>query len=255
MIPPAASCSFIFKTNRYCRLALAAVVLALLAQAPHAVAQRLVTGIVVDSASLDALVNVHIIIKKNGTGTVSDSKGRFGIVVSPADTVVFSLVGYATIERTGLADDDIMIRMSQRATVLKEVSVEETPIKIDGIEPSAVNKFDKFQNNTSNPGPGEVATFGPGIKIPLGGRKDRKMKSKLEQGREENQKAMVYVQTINSPEVKDMLMKKYNLTEDDYYKHLQDLNVKYKTLVYELSAANLKNMIFNYFENNVKDKP
>lgn len=231
------------------------VLVAWFAQQQQAVAQKLVTGIVVDSASLDALVNVHIVIKRNGTGTVSDSKGKFGVIVSPTDTVIFSLIGYATIERTGLADDDIMIRMSQRAIVLKEVSVEETPIKIDGIQPPPVNKFEKFQNNTYNPSPGQVATFGPGIKIPFGERKDRKMKSKLEQVREENEKAMVYVQTINSAEVKDVLMKKYNLTEDGYYKHLQDLNVKYKTLVYDLSPADLKNMIFNYFENNVKDKP
>jgi hypothetical protein len=214
--------------------------------------QKIVKGIVVDSTTLTPLANVHIQLKHKTIGTITDANGNFSITVSVYDTVIFSLIGYKIIERVfDKNETDILIRLIEESKVLNTVTVEDQSIKIEGLDPPAEDKFEKFQNTTYNPRPGEVATFGPGIRIGIGGAKDRKQKAKLQEVKEENEKAKAYIQVVSSPEVKEKLMKKYNLTEEEYYKLLEKFNEKYRGYMYNIDSKNLTDMIFNFFERSV----
>lgn len=212
-------------------------------------------GIVVDSASLTPLPNVHIQLKHKTIGTITDSKGNFSITVSAYDTVIFSLIGYKTTERVfSRSETDILVRLVEESRVLNTVTVEDQAVKIEGLDPPDENKFEKFQNTTYNPRPGEVATFGPGIRIGIGGAKDRKQKAKVEQVREENEKAKAYIQVVSSPDVKGKLMDKYGLDEEEYFRILEKFNAKYREYLYDIDTQNLITMIFSFFERNVTSK-
>jgi len=58
-------------------------------------AQKPVNGIVLETDSQTVMPFVFVINKANGNGTVSDNEGRFSILVTDKDTLVFSFVGYA----------------------------------------------------------------------------------------------------------------------------------------------------------------
>tara|TARA_B100000795_G_scaffold267411_1_gene252183 strand:- start:6964 stop:7587 length:624 start_codon:yes stop_codon:yes gene_type:complete len=57
-----------------------------------------ITGITVSSDSLKPVPFASILIKGNYTGTISDYSGFYSIVASTGDTLVFTSLGYKTIE-------------------------------------------------------------------------------------------------------------------------------------------------------------
>src|SRR5688500_15794695 len=100
-------------------------VVALFWQAETLCAQDVVTGIVVDSASLTALPSVNIQVKNTGRGTMSDERGNFSIAASWADTLLFTLVGYQSLELPLATYEAGMVRLSERYTLLKAVTIDE----------------------------------------------------------------------------------------------------------------------------------
>src|SRR5687768_12956912 len=88
-------------------------------------AQELFQGIVVDSASLSALSAVNIRTRNAGTGTTTDVKGNFSIRASRSDTLVFTLVGYQTLELPLVEYEAGIIRLSEKYTMLQAVTIDE----------------------------------------------------------------------------------------------------------------------------------
>src|SRR5688572_6763840 len=76
-----------------------------------------ISGIIVDSVSLVALPNAHVKAKRSGIGVTANSSGQFNIKVLMYDTLIFTSIGYRSVEYAVLfTEEDILIRL--RETVI-----------------------------------------------------------------------------------------------------------------------------------------
>jgi TonB-linked SusC/RagA family outer membrane protein len=86
--------------------------------------QRMVKGRVTSSEDQSGSPGVNIVIKGTTSGTVSDSEGNFSIDLPSSESVlVFSAIGYKTIEVTPGTQAFISVSMDPDATSLSEVIV------------------------------------------------------------------------------------------------------------------------------------
>ncbi len=88
------------------------------------------SGLTLDGSNeqLEPVPYVNILVKNKSRGTYSDFEGFFSIVVEKGDTVIFSAIGYETVEYvvpTDLDDDrySIVQLMTQNAIDLPETVV------------------------------------------------------------------------------------------------------------------------------------
>ncbi len=85
--------------------------------------QKNVSGVVTDQAGLP-LPGVNVIIKGTTTGTQTDFDGNYSLNVSDGQTLVFSYLGFSTVERVIAAADTIVnIQMQEDTEALEEVVV------------------------------------------------------------------------------------------------------------------------------------
>ncbi len=85
--------------------------------------ERLISGSVKGQDNLESLVGVNITIKGTGVGVVTDEKGLYEIKSKTGSILVFSYVGYETIEMTVGAKDVIDVLLLQEASVLDDIVV------------------------------------------------------------------------------------------------------------------------------------
>jgi TonB-linked SusC/RagA family outer membrane protein len=92
---------------------------------PPAVAQqRLITGNIKSGDDNQPFPGVNIIVKGSTNGTVSDTDGNFSIdVTSPENVLVFSAIGYRTVEVPAGNQSNINITLEADVTSLAEVVV------------------------------------------------------------------------------------------------------------------------------------
>lgn len=194
--------------------------------------QKVVTGIVVDSATFAPLAYVNVQLKSFKKGTSTDSNGNFSILASERDTLVFSLVGYHRLELPLFDYEASVIRLTERATELKPITI------ID-------SKF-------ANPYEGLFDEQNAALvrrKLPFYFSKAKKEKIRFEYLKNENLRVKTYVDlVINNPNTKSGLMKKYSLTEDAYYKTLTKFNERYYNVMYHLTSAELESFLNKFFE-------
>lgn len=81
-----------------------------------------ITGTVMDQQG-SLLVGISVTIKNTTTGTQTDDEGRFTIQASPSDVLVFSSVGFNTIEQRVGNETDMMIIMESITNKMDEVVV------------------------------------------------------------------------------------------------------------------------------------
>jgi hypothetical protein len=195
-------------------------------------AQELVRGIVVDSASFAALPNVSIKVKHSFRGTTTDIKGNFAIHVSETDTLIFSILGYKRLEFPLFGYEAGMIRLSEQSTMLAPIDIYDTKIyknPYDGL-------FDEEHARLKK-------------RIPFYYSKARKDRVKAANWREEAQVVRTYVDVvINNPETKDGLMKRHELSEEEYYNLLTKFNEKHYEVMYFLTSGELISLINKFFE-------
>jgi hypothetical protein len=98
------------------------------AQTPNPLVQF--SGLTLDGTNeqLEPVPYVNILVKNKNRGTYSDFEGFFSIVVEKGDTIIFSAIGYETVEYivpTDLDDDrySIVQLMTQNAIDLPETVV------------------------------------------------------------------------------------------------------------------------------------
>jgi len=85
-----------------------------------------VSGHVRDAATGEALIAANVIILELGTGTSANEYGFYALSIEPGSyTLIFSYVGYATISRTIVLEDDMVLDMELRESLLEleEVSI------------------------------------------------------------------------------------------------------------------------------------
>lgn len=98
------------------------LLLALVVQISFAQESRQVTGTVTDGDGLP-LPGVNILVKGTQRGTQTDFDGNYNILVSPSDILVFSYVGFETIERPVGTSTRIDATLTPDASELEEVVV------------------------------------------------------------------------------------------------------------------------------------
>ncbi|MEX2234756.1 MAG: carboxypeptidase-like regulatory domain-containing protein [Cyclobacteriaceae bacterium] len=207
------------------------VFLLLLAGVVSVQGQDLVTGIVVDSASLSALPSVNIQVKGGSRGTRTDEKGNFTILASRTDTLVFSLVGFEKLELPLQDYEPGMIRLNEKYTLLEAVTIDEYR-REDMYE----GMFDEQNARLKK-------------SIPFYLSKAKKEKIKVQVLREENLRVKTYVDVVvNSPDLKSGLMKKHSLSEKEYYNILTAFNERHYRVMYYLTQAELISLLNTFFE-------
>lgn len=82
-----------------------------------------VTGLVTSASEGIGLPGVSIVVKGTTTGTVTDQDGRYSIIVSPDDILVFSFVGYESHESPVGGRNTIDVMLKESLEALDEVVV------------------------------------------------------------------------------------------------------------------------------------
>jgi TonB-linked SusC/RagA family outer membrane protein len=87
--------------------------------------QTQVTGTVVDDATNETLPFVTVKVKGTQTGAVTSEQGKFSINVPSAESMlVFSFIGYETLEVRATAGREMAVRLKLSATTLEGVVVD-----------------------------------------------------------------------------------------------------------------------------------
>lgn len=218
--------------------------------------QTLVTGMVADSASFAPLTAVSIQVKGKTHGAISDARGFFKIQVSESDTLLFSMVGYnSKMLSVARLRTSPVVYLAEETRMLKTIEIN-ADVLIPGLDQM---KIENWQNPSlgfsKTPGFQGIETFGPGYVMRGGGdlNGDRE-KRKLKEIQKINDKAGIYIELVNSDEVKGKFMKDFSLTEDEYYRLLATFNQKNQDIIYELGKEEVTSLLFRFFSENINKK-
>jgi TonB-linked SusC/RagA family outer membrane protein len=88
-----------------------------------AYSQDKITGLVIDDATGEALSYVSVIVKGTTTSSTTNNNGSFSITAPATGVLVFSFIGYETIEVAINGKKEINVRMKSSTTVLEEAVV------------------------------------------------------------------------------------------------------------------------------------
>lgn len=100
------------------------IILSRLGEEKRVVQQETITGTVVDSSTNETLPGVNISVLGTTTGTSTDSEGAFELTVeSLQDTLIFSFVGYQTLEIPINGRTTIDVAMQSQAIAGEELVV------------------------------------------------------------------------------------------------------------------------------------
>lgn len=124
-------------------------------------AQTVITGIVLDNDTKEALPGVHILIKGTNGGDYTTADGKFSVKANKLPvTLVFSFIGFETTEVEVTTQQNLMIELKSAPTMFQEVVVAasrtaqrkiESPVTIerisnkDIVNSPQVNYYDMIQ--------------------------------------------------------------------------------------------------------------
>lgn len=208
-----------------------AIALWLIMLASAGYGQDLVRGIVVDSTSFEPLPYVAVQVKNSMRGTTTDVKGNFSIEATELDTLVISILGYQRLELPLIGYEASVIRLAERATVLKPITIDEyRTMMYEGM-------FDD-QN---------AARLKQSI--PFYYSKARKDKIRAARWREESLHVQTYIDVVvNDTTTRASLMKRFALSEREYYDILTKFNEEHYQIMYYLTEAELRSFLNRFFE-------
>lgn len=199
-------------------------------------AQKTYRGIVVDSITLSGIPNVLVSIKNSQKGLYTNAAGGFTIRAASYDTLIFSLLGYRSIELPLLLEEDaLLLRMSENVKMLSEVTIKATrlyPNEIADRTKIAPRKMVAYQALQS-----PFTYFS----------KTEKEKRKIYRFVEESNKTQTFVQIITDPIVKEIFTKEYELTDEEYYGLLAKFNQAYKSMQYATNPDDIMEALHSYF--------
>jgi len=191
---------------------------------------------VVDSVTLTGLQGVHVGIKHSKGGAVTNSSGVFTITTSPSDTIVLSLIGYNTIEVPLLFEEEsILIRMSERIRMLKEITISSTRlydkeiVRTPSRQPHAMRTSEAFSS--------------PWTYLSRGEREKRKAVRLIN----ENDRIRTYIQVIHDVEIRESIMYSHELTELEYYNTLAKFNQQSSDVLYSTDPHVIESSMRSFF--------
>jgi hypothetical protein len=195
---------------------------------------KVIKGIVADSASYSALPYVTIQVRHTTRGVRSDAEGNFSILATHLDTLVFSFVGYKTVDIPLWDWEPGVILMAQVVFELNTITIHDTRLK-DPYE----NLFDEENARWQK----------QNKKLPFYYRKGKKEKIKVQRLANENERVSTYVDVVvNNDEVKNALMKRHHITEEQYYTLLTEFNEINHRAMYYLTHAELLSLLYRFYE-------
>ena len=169
-----------------------------------------ISGVVLDSASEQPLPFVTIQIKDKPISRSSDETGYFSITAQVSDTLVFTRLGYHKYLFCVVVENkNLIIRLIENAYLLKEAII------YNSYTPYGSEKWKGDIKPTKQITFKATPTLEPGIIIRFGGKDRTKLKSTI-----------VYDSTVNSDKVKKRLMHLYSISEETYFKKLEEFNKK-----------------------------
>lgn len=199
--------------------------------------QAIYRGIVVDSASVASLPNVHVKIKNSARGVITNSNGVFLIEAATTDTLVFTSVGYVYFELPLLFEEtSLFIRLSEQVILLKEVTVSATRLNQSTITRSL--------RTAPRPMSGAEGVFSP-FDYFSKWQKEKRMLLKYIQ---ENDRTITYLQVVSDQETRESLMEEFELTENQYYDLLVRFNKQSGTLQFSTNSKEIIASLRNFLE-------
>src|SRR5690606_13511612 len=115
---------------------------------PRAIGQEtIISGIVNDADTGDALIGVNILVKGQVIGTITNTEGKFNLKVNqpPPLTLVFSMVGYATqeFEINSPHGGELKVTLSEQTLLGQEVVVSASRVEESILQsPVSIEKMD-----------------------------------------------------------------------------------------------------------------
>lgn len=205
--------------------------------------QQLFTGIVVDSSKLSNLPDVHIAVKKSGKVTASAQDGSFMIYATKSDTLIFTMIGYISTEIPLLfAEDAIFVMMREDKIWLNEVIIKSTRLY-----PNKVEDRTKVAPKTMSALEGIFSPFDYFWSL-------EREKRKLTRIVEENNRTQTYRQVITDPDVKAIMIKEYEVSEDTYYQILVNFNQQQSHVHYFSDPDAIMEALHSFFEKSIHGK-
>lgn len=215
------------------RLTIIAVLLATCSYAQEAV---IVKGLVADSASHRPLAYVNIVVKKTFRGTTTDRNGYFTLSAHPSDTLLFSFIGYRTLEFPVSEWEPSVVLLAEVPTLLNTITVEATPLG-DPYEHLFDEENIKLKNSQRA--------------IPFYVPRDKKDRMLLARAKKESLRVKHYVDmVVKDDKFKNEMIKKHRLTDNEYYDVLTRFNEKNYMIMYYLSDSELLSLLYRFFEVN-----
>jgi hypothetical protein len=198
----------------------------------HAQKQVKISGIIVDSASLVALPNAHVQLKSGARGVVGGNSGTFQFNAPVFDTLVFSCVGYKSLEYPVLmSDEDVLIRLAESFVMLPEVT-------------TVGARLGQTKYAERRPVVSPTPTLAEGIFSPFTYlSKTEREKRRLVKVREENVKIRTYVEVVNDPDLMKDMMNLFDITEKEYYTLLAKFNKENKWAQYLVDENKIRDVI------------
>lgn len=198
--------------------------------------QKITKGIVIDSATLKVMQGVYVRVKNTDRVTMSTSDGKFKMTTRVADTLVFTMIGYNTLELPLLfEEEDIMIKLGERVQFLKEVTItgnrlfESEIFRTERRKPAKLSTADAFSS------PWEYFSRG---------QKERRKVTKLIN---ENDRIKTYIMVINDQETREDIMYDHNLTEGEYYSALARFNQQSQDVLYSTDPMEILDSLRSFF--------
>ncbi len=147
------------------------------------------------------------------------------------------MLGFYPVELSLFFEEDVLlIRMSEQIRLLDEITIEATRLYPNEIV------------NRTKVAPKRVTAL-EGVFSPFDYFwKQEREKRKLARIIDENNRTQTYVQMITDPALEEIIMKAYDLTEEDYYERLAIFNQQYPSVSYSTEPEEIMDSLVAFFQ-------
>lgn len=210
--------------------------------ASHALAaQNIYRGIVVDSAKLTNLPGVHVSVKHNNRVVTTNVSGAFLVSAKPIDTLVFSFVGYKTLELPLMFEEEALFILLRENTIL----LDEVTIQSKRLYPNKIEERSKAAPRTLAKIQAVASPFDYFWKV-------EREKRKLSRVIEENNRTQTFRQVITDPDVKNIMIEDHDIDEETYYRLIEQFNIQHPSVHYFTDPDAIMEALHGFFEKNSK---
>lgn len=180
-------------------------------------------------------------VKNSIRGATTNSQGLFSISALPTDTLLFSLVGYSSMEIPLLFEEEgFLIRLHEKSNLLKEITIKGTRL--------SPNDITRTPRVLPKPMSGAEAIFSPIDYFSKWQREKRKLLKLIQ----ENDRTITYVQVVNDQEIRENIMEEHALTEERFYDLLAKFNQQSSAVLYSTNRNEIITSLKSFFAKNAR---